>query len=127
MQAQAELARSRAEVRRRELELQQRLADVFRQYRTATLSTKLYRDANIPKATRAYEIQLEMYKQRRIAWPDVVKLQQNLYQVKSEYTHSLLELRRAEVAITGLLMMDGLAPPASPAPAGHIDATARPR
>ena len=127
MQAQAEVARSRAEVRRRELELQQRLADVFRQYRTATLSTKLYREANIPKATRAYDVQLEMYKQRRVAWPEVVKLQQNLYQVKSEYTHSLVELRRAEVAITGLLMMDGLAPPASPAPAGHIDATARPR
>ncbi len=127
MQARAELARSRAEVRRRELALQQRLADVFRQYRTATLSTKLYREANIPKATRAYEVQLEMYKQRRVAWPEVVRLQQNLYQVKSEYTHSLLELRRAEVAITGLLMMDGMSPPASPAPAGHIDATARPR
>lgn len=127
MQAQAELARSRAEVRRRELQLQQRLADVFRQYRTATLSTKLYREANIPKANKAYELQLEMYRQRRVAWPEIVKLQQNLYQVKSEYTHSLLELRRAEVAITGLLMMDGLSPPASPAPAGHIDATARPR
>lgn len=127
MQAQAELSRARAEVRRRELALQQRLADVFRQYRTASLSTKIYRESNIPKATKAYEIQLDMYNKRRVAWPEVVKLQQNLYQVKSEYTHSLLELRRAEVAINGLMMMDGLSPPASPAPAGHIDATARPR
>lgn len=127
MQAQADLARSRAEVRRLELSLQQRLADVYRQYQTAALSAKLYREANVPKATKAYEIQLDMYKKRRVAWPEVVKLQQNLFQVKSEYTHNLLQLRTAEVAITGLLMVDGLNSPPSPRPGGHINATPRPR
>lgn len=127
MQAQADLSRSRADVRRVELSLQQRLADVYRQYRTAALSVKLYRDANIPKATKAYEIQLDMYEKRRVAWPEVVKLQQNLFHVKSEYTRNLLQLRTAEVAITGLLMVDGLNSPASPRPGGHINATPRPR
>ena len=127
IQAQADLARSQAEVRRVELSLQQRLADVYRQYQTAALSVKLYRDANIPKATRAYEIQLDMYEKRRVAWPEVVKLQQNLFQVKSEYTHNLLALRKAEVTITGLLMIDGLNSPPPPRPGGHINATPRPR
>lgn len=127
MQARADLARSQAEVRRVELSLQQRLADVYRQYQTAALSVKLYRDANIPKATKAYEIQLGMYEKRRVAWPEVVKLQQNLFQVKSEYTHNLVQLRTAEVAITGLLMVDGLSSPPSPRPGGHINATPRPR
>lgn len=127
IQAQADLARSRAEVRRIELSLQQRLADVYRQYQTAALSVKLYRDANVPKATKAYEIQLDMYKKRRVAWPEVVKLQQNLFEVKSEFTHNLLELRRAEVAINGLLMVDGLKSAPSPQPGGHINATPRPR
>jgi cobalt-zinc-cadmium efflux system outer membrane protein len=125
--ARAELARSLAEVRRLELSLQQRLADVYRQYQTAVLSVKLYREANVPKAARAYAIQLDMYKKRRVAWPEVVQLQQNLFQVKSEYTHNLLQLRTSEVAITGLLMVDGLSQPPSPRPGGHINATARPR
>ncbi|MBI2827218.1 MAG: TolC family protein [Planctomycetia bacterium] len=126
-QAQAELSRSNAEVQRVELSLRQRLADVFRQYRTALLAAQLYRDANVPKAAKAYEIQLGMYNQRRVAWPEVVKLQRNLFQVKSEYTRNLLDLRKAEVAITGLLMVDGLTAPPSPRPGGHINATPRPR
>lgn len=127
MQAQADLARSQAEVRRLELSLQQRLADAYRRYQTSSLSERLYRESNIPKATKAYEIQRDMYKKRRVAWPEVVKLQQNLFQVKAEYTDHLLELRKSEVAITGLLMMDGLNAPAAPRPAGHINATPRPR
>ena len=125
--ARSELARSLAEVRRLELSLQQRLADVYRQYQTAVLSVKLYREANVPKAARAYAIQLDMYKKRRIAWPEVVQLQQNLFQVKSEYTDNLLQLRTSEVAITGLLMVDGLSQPPSPRPGGHINATPKPR
>jgi cobalt-zinc-cadmium efflux system outer membrane protein len=127
MQARADLARSQAEVRRLELALQQRLADQFRRYRTANLATKLYREANIPKVTKAYEIQLDMYKKRRVAWPEVVELQRNLFHVKSEYTRNLLDFRNTEVAIMGLLMVDGLNAPPSPRPGGHINATPRPR
>lgn len=126
-QAQAELTRSIAGVERIELSLRQRLAASFNQYRTALVTAQLYRDTTVPNAQKAYEIQLEMYKQRRIAWPEVVKLQKNLYQEQSEYTHSLLELRRAEIAITGLLMVDGLTPPMSPVPGGHLEAAPKPR
>lgn len=126
-QAQADLLRSQADIQRIELWLRQRLASCFNQYRTAWLTAKLYRDGNVPNATKAYEVQLEMYKKRRIAWPEVVKLQRNLIQEQTEYIHSLLELRRAEVAITGLLMVDGLTPPNTPHPAGHIEAVPKPR
>jgi cobalt-zinc-cadmium efflux system outer membrane protein len=126
-QAQAELARSIAGVERIELSLRQRLAESFNRYRTALLTAQLYRDANIPNARKAYEIQVDMYKKRRIAWPEVVKLQRNLFQEQSEYTHALLDLRRAEVAICGLLMVDGLSPPMSPVPGGHLEALPKPR
>ena len=86
-----------------------------------------YRDTNVPNARKAYEIQLEMYKQRRVAWPEVMKLTHNLLQVRSEFTESLLELRRAEIAITGLLMVDGLTPPMPPVPGGHLETTPKPR
>jgi cobalt-zinc-cadmium efflux system outer membrane protein len=126
-QAQGDLFRSQAAVHRVELSLRQRLADVFNQYRTALITSEQFRDAILPNAGKAYELQLAMYNQRRIAWPEVVELQRNLFQMKSEYTHSLVELRRAEVAITGLLMVDGLSPPASPESGGHLEATPTPR
>jgi len=126
-QAEAELTRSTADVQRIELSLRQRLADFFNQYRTELLTARLYRDSMIPNAAKAYEVQMGMYKKRRIAWPEVVKLQRNLFQMQSEYTQSLLNLRQAEVAITGLLMVDGLTPPPSPIPGGHLDAVPKPR
>jgi cobalt-zinc-cadmium efflux system outer membrane protein len=126
-QAQGELLRSQAAVQRIELSLRQQLAEIFNQYRTALMSVELYRDANVPNVKKAYEVQLDMYNKRRVAWPDVVALQRNLFQVQSEYTHSLLEVRQAEVAITGLLMVDGLTPPDPPVPGGHLEATPKPR
>lgn len=126
-QAKADLARSIAEVARVELHLRQRLAAAFERYHTARQSAEIYRDLSVPQAAEAYEAQLDMYKKRRIAWPQVVTLQRNVLEVKGKYTRSLLDLREAEVAITGLLLVDGLTVPPRPMPGGHIDATPRPR
>lgn len=126
-QAQGELMRSQAAVQRIELSLRQRLAEVFNQYRTALVTSEQYRESIVPNAGKAYELQLDMYNQRRVAWPEVVELRRNMLQTQSEYTHSLLELRRSEVAITGLLLVDGLTPPSPPTPGGHLEATPKPR
>jgi cobalt-zinc-cadmium efflux system outer membrane protein len=126
-QVQADLARSQAEVARVELSLRQRLADAFSRYQTALETSQIYRDFNVPKATEAYEVQLDMYKKRRIAWPQVVVLQRGVLEVKAKYTRSLLELREAEVAICGLLLVDGLTVPPAPPPGGHLEATPNPR
>jgi cobalt-zinc-cadmium efflux system outer membrane protein len=126
-QVRADLARSQAEVARVELSLRKRLADVFNDYLTALQTMHVYRETNLPKTTEAYEIYQEMYKQRRIGWPKVVELERELLRVRAEYTHSLLELRKAQVAICGLLLTDGLdeSPPATPG--GHLEATPKPR
>jgi cobalt-zinc-cadmium efflux system outer membrane protein len=126
-QAKADLARSHAEVARVELSLRRRLAGVFSRYSTAVETAQIYRDINIPKAREAYQIQREMYDKRRSPWMTVVGLERNLFQIQSEYTRALLELRRAEVEICGLLMVDGLSQPPGPVPGGHIEATPQPR
>jgi cobalt-zinc-cadmium efflux system outer membrane protein len=126
-QAQADLARSQADVTRVELSLRQRLADAFNRYRTALETSHIYRDLNVPKVTEAYEVQLDMYKKRRAPWPEVVALRRNMLEVQARYTQSLLELREAEVAICGLLLVDGLTVPPAPLPGGHLDATPTPR
>jgi len=126
-QAEADLARSQAEVTRVELSLRQRLADAFNRYKTARETSQIYRESNVPKATEAYEVQRGMYKTRRIAWPQVVVLQRGVLEVKAKYTQSLLELREAEVAITGLLLTDGFGVPPAPPTGGHLEATPDPR
>jgi cobalt-zinc-cadmium efflux system outer membrane protein len=126
-EVQADLARSHAEVARVELSLRQRLADAFNRYRTALETAQIYRDSTIPQATEAYEIQLDMYQKRRISWPQVVVLQRGVLEVKTKYMQSLLELREAEVAICGLLLVDGLTVPPAPLTGGHLEATPNPR
>src|SRR5262249_44624244 len=91
-QAQADLARSRPEVARVELSLRQRLAEAFNRYRTALETSRIYHDSSIPQTTEAYEVQLEMYKKRRTAWPEVVRLQRGVLEVRERYTQSLLDL-----------------------------------
>jgi cobalt-zinc-cadmium efflux system outer membrane protein len=126
-QVQADLARSQAEVARVELSLRQRLADAFNRYRTALEMSQIYRDSIIPQTTEAYEVQQDMYRKRRIAWPQVVVLQRRALEARTKYTESLLELREAEVTIGGLLLVDGLSAPPAPPPAGHLEATPNPR
>jgi cobalt-zinc-cadmium efflux system outer membrane protein len=126
-QVEADLTRSQAEVARVELSLRQRLADAFNNYRTALETSQIYRDSIIPQTTEAYAIQLDMYKKRRTAWPQVVVLQRGVLEVKMKYTRTLLELREAEVAIGGLLLVDGLTVPPAPPPGGHLEATPNPR
>src|SRR6266851_3547725 len=87
-QVQADLARSHAAVARVELSLRQRLADAFNRYQTARETAQIYRDFSIPQATEAYEVRLDMYKKRRIAWPQVVVLQRGVLEVKEKYTRS---------------------------------------
>ena len=126
-QVQTDLAHSQAEVRRVELLLRQHLANAFDRYQTALESSEIYRELSIPQATEAYEVQLDMYKKRRIAWPEVVMLQRRPLEEREKYTRSLLQLRQTEVEIRGLLLVDGLTSPPAPSPGGHLEATPRPR
>jgi cobalt-zinc-cadmium efflux system outer membrane protein len=126
-QARADLARSRAEVDRVELSLRQRLADAFGRYKTALETAQIYRDSILPKTAEAYDVELDMYKKRRVAWSQVVLFQRGVLEVKVKYYQSLLELREAEVAICGLLLVDGLTVPPAPLSGGHLEATPNPR
>jgi len=126
-QVEADLARSVAEVTRVELSLRQRLADAFRSYLTAWKMVSLYREVNLPKTEQALAIAKDMYEKRRLAWPRVVEMEQRVLQVKAESTAGLLEMRKAQVLIIGLLLTDGLADPPGATPGGHLEASPTPR
>jgi len=126
-EAQSDLARDHADHERVGLSLRQRLADAATHYNDALQSVEDFRIETLPMARRAYEVQSANFRQRRAAWPQVLVARRTLLELNQEYVQSLLELRRAEVTINGLLLVDGLAPPDSPTPQGHIESVPTPR
>jgi cobalt-zinc-cadmium efflux system outer membrane protein len=111
--ARAQLAYAQAELRRVQLSLNQRLARVYGRYRAAVTTVETYRKDNLPDAKKAYELYLESFRKRRAAWPQVLVAQRTYFQISVEYNEALAEMRSAEVAILGLLLVDGLSQPAN--------------
>jgi cobalt-zinc-cadmium efflux system outer membrane protein len=126
-EAMAEVTRAEAEVARLELVLQHRLAEAFAHYETALSTVRIYRAETLRQATEAYNLTLAGYRQRRTPWAQVILAQRTLSDLNEDYIEALLQLRKSEVAITGMLLVDGLSQPEPPTPGGHIDATPQPR
>jgi cobalt-zinc-cadmium efflux system outer membrane protein len=121
--ARAQVAYAEAELCRVELSLRQRLARAYARYRTARATVEAYRKNNLPDAKEAYELYLDSFKKRRAAWPQVLVAQRTYFQMNVEYTQALDDMRRAEVVILGLLLVDGLDEP--PGPQGGSGLTPR--
>jgi cobalt-zinc-cadmium efflux system outer membrane protein len=126
-EALSDLARDHAELDRVVLSLRQRLADVTTRYNDALQSVEDYRSETLPMARRAYEVQSANFRQRRAAWPQVLVAQRTYVDLNKDYVQSLLELRKAEVEIGGMLLVDGLSTPAAPTSQGHIESVPTPR
>jgi cobalt-zinc-cadmium efflux system outer membrane protein len=109
--ARAQVAYAQAELRRVQLSLNQRLARAYARYRTAAAIVQTYGKDNLPDAKKAYELYLESFRQRRAAWPQVLVAQRTYFQISVDYNEALTEMRSAEVAILGLLLVDGLSEP----------------
>jgi cobalt-zinc-cadmium efflux system outer membrane protein len=106
--AQAQVACAQAEVCRVELSLRQRLAQAYSRYRTSGSLVQMYHDGNLPEARQAYDLYMDSFRKRRAAWPQVLVAQRTYFQLSVEYVEALAQLRRAEVTVLGLLLVDGL-------------------
>lgn len=118
--AHAQVAYAQAELTRVQLSLTQRLARAYASYRTAAAIVQTYQKDNLPDAKEAYELYLDSFRKRRAAWPQVLVAQRTYFQISVEYTEALAEMRSAEVAILGLLVVDGLDEPPGPPSEGRI-------
>jgi cobalt-zinc-cadmium efflux system outer membrane protein len=104
-----------------ELSLRQRLSQTYTRYRTALAVVEEYRKYAIPEAREAYELYLDSFNKRRAAYPQVLIAQRNYFQISVTYIDALEQLRRAEVAVQGLLLVDGLEePPGPPSEGGRF-------
>ena len=89
---------------------------------------KDFREQSLPTSLRAFELYQDYFKKRRATWPQVLVAQRTYFQLSDDYANALLDLRRAEAEIKGLLLVDGgLNEPPGTTPQGHIEATPKPR
>lgn len=112
--AEADVTRADAEAARVELALRRRLAEVFARYQSALNAVQEYQKHILPETRESYQLYAESFRARRAAWPQVLVAQRTYFQSAVEYVEALVELRRLEVAISGLLLVDGLEEPPGP-------------
>lgn len=70
-----------------------------------------YQREVLPRAQRAYELYLAKFRQMGAAYPQVLFTQRTLFQARTEYVHSLVELWQNVVQLRGLLLTGGLDAP----------------
>jgi cobalt-zinc-cadmium efflux system outer membrane protein len=106
--ARAEVERAKLEVDRTKLALRSRLAEVYREYRTALKRVDQYKQEVLPKAQRAYELYLNSFRQMAAAYPQALIAQRNLFQLQDDYVNSLMTVWQRSVEIQGLLLTGGV-------------------
>jgi cobalt-zinc-cadmium efflux system outer membrane protein len=104
------------------LSVQQRLARSYNHYQTSAANVRRYRESILPRARRAFELYYKSFQDEDASFSRVQSSQSAYAQALIKYIEELLELRRAEVAIDGLLLVEEsieagtLRPPSQPLP-----------
>jgi cobalt-zinc-cadmium efflux system outer membrane protein len=111
MAAQSDLVRAQQEVRRMELALQHRLADVFREYINAREQVRRYREELLPDAKSNLELVQQGYRQGEFGYLELLTGQRTFFRVNLAYVESLQDLSISSTRIEGLLLTGGLEKP----------------
>lgn len=127
LQAKADVRRQEHQVHLVELQLRRTLAEQFDIYLSALQHVRSYQNVILPESESRYQTRLKSYQEDRIRWLDVLEAHRDLSSRWLTYIDQLTKWRMAQVAIEGLLLVDGLTSPPGVTPAGHIDATPKPR
>lgn len=106
--ARAELSRSQSEIRRAELTLASRFADVFDEYLTSLRSAEVYRTDIVPRAEEAYQLYLARFREMAAAYPQVLVAQRTLVQMNQQYLEVIDTAWRASIQLLGFLLTEGL-------------------
>ncbi len=111
--AKVELERARQDVSRTQLVTRNRAEPLAQQYQTARYTAEKYRTEMLPRARRAYELEVTKYQQMAQAYPHVLTAQHMLFTLQLAYLHALNEQWRAAIALQNYTLTDGLDQPMS--------------
>jgi outer membrane protein, heavy metal efflux system len=106
--AQAELIAAQNDVKRTELELQQRLAVAFEQYTNARYQVEKYTKDILPNAEASLKLTTTGYQQGEFGYLSLLIAQRTFFQANLTYLEALRELRTALATIEGSLLSDSL-------------------
>ena len=79
------------------------------------------------EAQERYVTRLRSYEENRETWPLVLEAQEDFFRRRLTYVDHLVAWQETKIIIDGLLLVDGLTPPAGVPVPGHIDAVPKPR
>ncbi len=108
IKAQADLIAAENEVRRIELELQDRLAAAFEQYANARQQVDTYTDNILPNAKASLDLTTTGYREGEFGYLTLLTAQRTYFSVSLDYLNSLRELWAQTVALEGMLLSGGL-------------------
>ena len=111
--AQVELERAHQDVTRTQLVTRNRAEPYAQQYQTARFTAERYRTEMLPRARRAYELEVTKYQQMALAYPHVLTAQHMLFTLQLSYLQALNEEWRAAIALQNYTLMNGLDEPMS--------------
>jgi cobalt-zinc-cadmium efflux system outer membrane protein len=83
------------------------------EYQTARFTAERYRTEMLPRARRAYELQVTKYQQMSLEYPAVLAAQHMFFTLQLGYTQALNEEWRAAIALQNYALMNGLDDPIS--------------
>jgi hypothetical protein len=73
-----------------------------------------YREHVLPEAREVLELRLKSFRKKEGQYSGVKRAQEDASRAAVEYLNALVEVRRAEVYICGLLLVDGMEEPQGP-------------
>ncbi len=115
-QGNIEAAKSRIESAKQEfarvkLQLERNVAGLFRDYDSARITVRQYKEEMLPRAEEAYRLYQNNYQKMAAAYPQVLISQRTLFQLEADYVQALDSAWRSALLIRGFGLTDGLAAP----------------
>ena len=101
------------DVERTKLWTRNQTEPLAQQYLTAQFTAERYRTEMIPRARRAYQLEVTKYQQMSQEYPPVLAAQHMLFTLQLGYTEALNEEWRAAIALQNYALMNGLDEPIS--------------
>ena len=111
--AKVMLDRAHHDVERTKLWTRNQTEPLAQEYETARFTAERYRTEMIPRARRAYELQVTKYQQMALEYPAVLAAQHMLFTLQLGYTQALNEEWRAAIALQNYALTNGLDEPVS--------------
>ncbi|CAN5752602.1 TolC family protein [soil metagenome] len=107
------LDRAHRDVERTKLWTRNQTEPLAQEYLTAHFTAQRYRTEMIPRARRAYQLQVTKYQQMALEYPAVLVAQHMLFTLQLGYTEALNQEWRAAIALQNYALMNGLGEPMS--------------